>query len=153
MPAISAPREQPPDVDVVDGVAGDGAEAAAQAADDARLFAVGDGVVADDVVADGLLVPAVCKRALDGLDVALGGIGRRVVPLVAVLAQRDARADRVADHVVLDDPALAPVRADQADLLGGGRRPGGGGVAQREAAHGDVVHARSFPDRRPSGAR
>ena len=31
----------------------------AQAADDARLFAVRDGVVADDVVADGLLVPAV----------------------------------------------------------------------------------------------
>ena len=44
--------------------------------------------------------------------------------------------------VVLDDPALAPVRADQADLLGGRRRPGRGGVAQREAAHGDVVPAR-----------
>ena len=34
--------EQPPDVDVVDGVAGDGAEGGAQAADDARLLAVGD---------------------------------------------------------------------------------------------------------------
>ena len=65
-------REQPPDVDVVDGVAGDDAEGGAQAADDARLFAVGDGVVADDVVADGFLVPAVCEGALDRLDVALG---------------------------------------------------------------------------------
>ena len=55
-------REQLPDVDVVDGVAGDGAERGAQAADDARLLAVGDGVVADDVVADGLLVPAVRQR-------------------------------------------------------------------------------------------
>ena len=84
------------------------------------------------------------KAALDGLDVALGGIGRRVVPLVAVFSQRDARTDRVADHVVLDDPAFAPMRADQADLLGRGRRPGRGRVPQREAAHGDVVHARLF---------
>ena len=52
-------REQPADVDVVDGVAGDDAERRAQAADDARLLAMRDGVVADDVVADGLLVPAV----------------------------------------------------------------------------------------------
>ena len=47
-------REQPPDMDVVDRVAGDRAERRAQAADDARLLAVRDGVVADDVVADGL---------------------------------------------------------------------------------------------------
>ena len=59
--------EQLPDVDVVDGVAGDGAERGAQAADDARLLAMGDRVVADDVVADGLLVPAVLQGALDGL--------------------------------------------------------------------------------------
>ena len=120
------------------------AEDGPQAADDARLFAVRDGVVADDVVADGLLVPGDCVGVspLDGLDVALGGIGRGVVPLVAVFAQGDAGADRVADDVVLDDPAFAPVRADQADLLGGGRRPGRGRVPQGEAAHGDVVHAR-----------
>ena len=69
-----------------------GAEGGAQAADDARLLAVGDGVVADDVVADVFLVPAVLQGAVDGLDVAFGGIGRGVVPLVAVFAQRDARA-------------------------------------------------------------
>ncbi len=124
-----------------------------QAADDARLLAVRDGVVAHDVVADVLPGPAVCQRALDRLDVALGGVRRGVVPLVAVLAERDAGADRVADRVVLDDPALAPVRADQADLLGGGRGPGGGRVPHGEAAHGDVVRRRAFPGRRPPGAR
>ena len=39
--------------------------AAAEAADDAGLLAVGDVVVADDVAADGVLVPAVRQRALD----------------------------------------------------------------------------------------
>jgi hypothetical protein len=136
--------EEAADVDVVDRVAGDGAERGAEAADDARLLAVRDGVVADDMVADVLLGSSRSQGALDGLDVALGGVGRGVVILVAVFAQGDAGADRVADHVVLDDPALAPMGADQADLLGRGRRPGGGGVAHREAAHGDVVDARLF---------
>ena len=53
--------EEPPDVDVVNGIAGDRAECGAQAADDARLLAVRDGVVAHDVVADGFLVPAVLQ--------------------------------------------------------------------------------------------
>ena len=69
--------EQPSDVDIVDGVAGDGAERASQAADDAGLFAVRDRVVADDVVAD--VFPGPGDRmglgALDGLDVAFGGVG------------------------------------------------------------------------------
>ena len=90
--------EQLPHVDVMDGVAGDGAEGGAETADDAGLFAMRNVVVADEVAADGLLVPAVGQGALDGLDVALGGIGRSVVPLVAVFAQRDARADGVADR-------------------------------------------------------
>ena len=137
-------RKKLPDVDVMDGVAGDGAERGTQAADDARLLAVGDVVVADDVMADGLLVPAVLQGPVDGLDVALGAIRRRVVPLVAVFAERDARTNRVADHVVLDDPAFAPMSADQADLLGRGRGPGRGRMAHGEAAHGDVVDAGLF---------
>ena len=147
--------EEPADVDVVDGVAGDGAEGGAEAADDAGLLAVRDGVVADDVVADVLPGPGDRMRmgALDGLDVALGGVGRGVVVLVAVFAEGDAGADGVADDVVLDDPALAPVGADQADLLGGRRRPGRGGVAQGEAAHGDVVAARLVRDRTRCGGR
>ena len=142
MPAISAPVNKLPYVNIVDGVAGDRAEDGAQAADDAGLLAMRDRVVADNVVADGILVPAVLQGALDGLHVAFGRIGRGVVVLVAVFAQGDARADRVADRVVLDDPAFAPVGADQADLLGGGRGPVRGGIREGEAADGDVVHAR-----------
>ena len=126
----------------MDGIAGNDAERGAQAADDARLFAMRDGVVPDDVMADVLPGPAGRHGAFDGFDIALGGIGRRVIPRVAMLAQGDARADGVADHVVLDDPALAPMRADQPDLLRRRRRPGRGGIAQGEAANGDVVPAR-----------
>ena len=146
-------REQPPHVDVVNIVAGDLAEDRAQAADDARLLAMRDMVVAHDVVADVVLGPAVFQGPLDGLDVAFGRVLRGVVPLVAVLAERDADASRIADVVVLDDPAFAPVRADQADLFGGGRGPGRGGVHHREAAHGEVIRRPACRDRTPSGGR
>ena len=52
MPAISAPVNKPADMDVVDRIAGDGTEGRAQAADDSGLLAMGNGVVANDVVAD-----------------------------------------------------------------------------------------------------
>ena len=90
------------------------------------------------------------RAPLDGPDIAFGGISRLVVPLVAVFAERDARTARVADHIVFDDPAFAPMGADQADLFGRGRSPGSGRMAHGEAAHGDIVDARSFPDRTPS---
>src|SRR5208282_6803626 len=50
-------------------------------------------------------------------------------------------AGGVADRVILDDPALAPVGADQPRLLGRGRRPGGGRVAHRETANGEEIDA------------
>ena len=75
--------------DVVYVVSRDLAERSAEAAADSGLLAVGDGVVADDVVTDSVLVPAVLEGALNGLDVAFGGIGGLVVPLVAVLTQRE----------------------------------------------------------------
>ena len=52
MPAISAPLNKLADVNVVDGVARDDAERRAQAADDPGLLAVGNRVVANDVMAD-----------------------------------------------------------------------------------------------------
>ena len=58
----------------MDRIVGDCAERGTQASDDACLFAVGNRVAADNVVADGFLVPAVLEGALDGLDVALGGV-------------------------------------------------------------------------------
>ena len=136
------PGEQSADVDIVDGVARDGAEHGTHAADDSRLLAVRNVVVANDVVADVLLRPAVFQGALNRFDVAPGSVLRRIVKLVTVLAERDARADGVANVVVLDDPSLAPVGADQADLLGGGWRPGRGRVLHRKAAYGDVIDAR-----------
>src|SRR4029453_9607626 len=95
----------------------------------------------DDVAANLFFRPAIGQGALDGLHVAFGSVGRFVIKLVAVFSQGDAGADRVADHIVFDDPAFAPMRADEADLLGGGRRPGRRGMTHGESADRDVVHA------------
>ena len=43
------------------------------------------------------------------------------------------------DHIVLDDPALGPVGADESGLVGGGRGPRAGRLRELEAAYGDVV--------------
>ena len=67
-------REQLPDMDVMDGVAGDGTEHRAQTSHDAHLFTIGDLVVAHHVVADGLLVPTILQAAFDGPDIALAPI-------------------------------------------------------------------------------
>ncbi len=135
-------REQLPDMDVVDDVACDGAEHRAHAPDDARLLAIRNMVVPYHMVTDVFLRPASFRCALDGLDVTLGRIRRRVVPFIAVFAERDPHARRIADIVVLDDPSLAPVGADQADLLCRGRRPGRCRVHHGKAAHGDEIDAR-----------
>ena len=134
-------------VDVVDVVVLDRGEHAAHAADDAGLLAVVDVAAADDVVADALLGPAVVLAAADRVALHLRGaldMARREVVVVLgveVLAERDAAALAVGDLAVLDDPALGPVGADHAVLIGGGGRPGGGGLLDIKAADRDVVHA------------
>ena len=55
------------------------------------------------------------------------------------LAEGDGRALRVVDDVVLDDPALGPVRPDQAGLVGRRRCPGTRGLGEFKPADGDVV--------------
>ena len=132
-------------VDVVDVVVLDQREHAAHASDDAALLTVVDVAATDDVPADLLFEPAVVLAAADGVALHLGRAldmpGGEVVVVVriVVLAQRDARALAVADLAVLDDPALGPVRADHAVLVGGGRRPCGRGLGDGEAADRDVA--------------
>src|ERR1019366_4024336 len=128
---------------VMDRVAGYLAEDGPHAADDARLLAMENAVVPHEMVPDVFLRPAVLQRAVDCRGIALGGLGL-VVPGVAVLAERDSYAGRMADLVILNDPPFAPVGADQPDLLGGRGRPRRGRVSQGEAAHGDIVDAGLF---------
>lgn len=85
------PTEQLPHMNVMDGVACDGTERGAQAADDARLLAIGDGVVANDVVANGFFVPAVLEGSLDSFNVTFSGIGRFVILFVTVFPESDSR--------------------------------------------------------------
>src|SRR3954470_7129687 len=136
--------ELPLDRDAVDVVVLDRREDTSQVPDDAVLAAVVDGVAADHVRSDVFGVPSDVAGREHGLELVLvprlvATSGRVVVPGGRLLPDRDRRALRVVDDVVLDDPALRPVGADQAWLVGGGRGPGAGRLRQLEAAHGDVV--------------
>ena len=132
------------DRDVVDVVVLDRGEHAAEVADDTVLPAVEDGVAAHDVGPDVLPVPADPAGGEHRLELVLvAGLvaaqGGEVVAGRDLLAERDRRALGVVDDVVLDDPALRPVRADQAGLVGGRRCPRSRGVGQFETGDGDVV--------------
>ena len=63
-------REELPDMNVMNDVAGDGAERRTQTSHDACLLAVGDMVVAYHVMTYGLLVPTILQTAFDGPDIA-----------------------------------------------------------------------------------
>src|SRR5581483_6951752 len=130
--------------DVVDVVVLDRGEHAAEVADDAFLPAVEDRVAPDHVRADVLAVPADLAGGEHGLELVLvaGFVAaqrRVIVACRGLLAERDSRAPRVVDRVVLDDPALGPVRADEPGLVRGRRGPRARRLGQFEAAYGDVV--------------
>ena len=80
--------------------------------------------------------------AFNRLHITFGTVGGSIVELIAMFPERDAGTNRVADYVALNDPTLAPMRADEADLLGGWRCPRRGGVAHRETTDGDEVAPR-----------
>src|SRR6185437_7142581 len=131
-------------VAVADVVAGHLAEGTTEAADDAGLATVVYPIVADDVGADVLFRPAPgLERVGDREVVAIGG-ATLAIEFVGVLAERDAGTTRIADLVVLDDPALVPVGADETALAHGGCGPVRRGIAQFEAGKGDVVDAGLF---------
>src|SRR5829696_2402880 len=136
--------ELPLEGDVVDVVVLDRGEHATEVADDAVLAAVVDGVAADDVGSDVVTVPADLPGGEDRLELVLvarlvKSQRRVVVACRNLLADRDGRALRVVDDVVLDDPALGPVWPDQAGLVGRRRGPGAGGLGEFKPANGDVV--------------
>src|SRR4051812_49421482 len=108
--------------DVVDIVALDDRRNTTQAADNARLLAAIDVVVAHHMMAHGVLVPSIRTRPFDGANV-LFGCGFNVVVAIAELAYRDPAAAGVIDRIVLDDPAFAPVGTNDRHLTGVRWRP------------------------------
>ena len=132
--------------DVMDMAVLDGGENPAHTAHDTGLFTVMNVAAADDMASHILLQPAVVLAAAYGIPLHLGGtfyvfcVKIHIIFRVAVFAQRDSTAFAVADLTVLDDPALAPVRADHAVLVGGRRRPGGGGLLDIKAADSNIAY-------------
>ena len=113
----------------------------------AALLAVVDVAPAHDVAADVLFGPAFHLCLEDGVTFGLSALlqtlGDPLVLVVGleVLAQGDAAALGIADFAVLNDPALGPVGAHHAFLIGGGRSPGGSCLAYHEPGQGDVPDA------------
>src|ERR1035441_5767261 len=139
--------ELPLGPDVVDVVVRDLAEHGTETSHNPGLLTVEDDVVAYGVGPDLFSRPAGFERTHNDFVVMRGAILPRIVDPdivagLAVLAQADAHAFGVADDVVLDDPALAPVGADESDLLGGRGRPLGSGLAHVKTAHRNIVAAR-----------
>ncbi len=139
-----SPAEGPPLIDIVNHVSRNRAKNGTEAADDPRLFAVGDVVVADEVATDRLFGPTLLHGPLDGIVVGISRIFSRYIFRIVVFPKSDPGADGIADRVVFDDPAFRPMRADQADLLGGGRRPGCCSMLEGKSAQGNVVQTRLF---------
>src|SRR5574338_595257 len=70
-----------------------------------------------------------------------GVVDPHVVAALAIFAECDTRTFRIADDVVLDNPALAPMSADEANLLGGGRGPLRRRLTEVESADGNEITA------------
>ena len=134
-------REQAADVNIVDSVAGDNAENWTQTANDPRLLAVGNCVSLNQVGTNGFLGPSDLSGPLDGLYITFGGVLRGVIKLIAVFSQRNAGTGGMADGIVFDDPAFAPMGADEPDLLRRWRSPRRCRLAQNEPTYRDVVNA------------
>lgn len=111
-PGLLGSAEELADMDVVDVVARDCAKSRSKAANDARLFAVGDVVVSHQMMTNFFLGPSCCVSAFNGFHVAFGGIGGGVVELVAVFTERNSGASRVTNGVIFDNPSLAPMSAN-----------------------------------------
>ena len=132
-------------VDMVDVIVLDDGEHAAHPSDDSSLFTMVNIAAADDVAAHLLLQPSVVLAPADSVPLHLGGTfyvfsGKvMVIFRIQIFPQRNAGTFAVADFTVLDDPASGPVGADHAVLVGGGRRPGGGGFGDEKTADGYVT--------------
>ncbi len=106
-----------------------------------------DLIAPDDMAADILLQPAVVLAAADGVALhlrrALHMLRREkvIVLRIQIFAKADACALAAPDLAVLDDPALRPVRADHAVLVGCRRRPGRRCLVDVESLHSDIAPA------------
>ena len=77
------------DMNVVDAVVGYRAKDGPQAADNAGLAAIEDMIVANDMMTDGLSIPAVVEGTFDRAYIPFRRF-RFVIPLISIFAKRDA---------------------------------------------------------------
>ena len=113
-------------------------------ADNSVLSTVVNNIVADDMRTDLLLAPADSQRTenrfhlvlVTGLSV---GEGAEIMSGGGFLSQADAAALCVVDDVIFNNPAFAPVDAQQSGLVGGGRRPGTCGLRHFKVSDRDII--------------
>ena len=103
-----------------------------------------------DMGTDSLLQPSVILSAADGVSFhlrwALHMLCREIVIVLGVIvfAKGDSAALTVRNLTVLNNPALAPMRAYHAVLESCRRRPGRSRLLNIKSAHGNVASARLF---------
>gem|GEM_PF-7016784 len=133
-------------VDVIDVVARDLAKGGAEAPGHAGLPAAVNGVVPYQMRSNGGSGPACLQHVLHHVvvmyrTVDLAVLKPEVVARGPVLAQGNAHTFAVRYGIVFDDPAFAPVGADDPGLLCRGRGPLGSRLREAKALDGDEVDA------------
>jgi hypothetical protein len=130
-----------PDVNVVNDIALNGAKGSSVTSNDPTLLTVSYVIVANNMVPDVLWGPiALLEDAFNGLMVSIEAVLNTAIATVKKLAEGDASAPRVCYGVVLDQPPLGPVDANETNLFGGGGRPGRCRLTQGEPFHRNIVH-------------
>lgn len=129
---------------VIDVVVVDLTEDTAHMAYNAVLSAVIYGIAADNVGADGFFAPPDLPCAENSFHLVLVtglsvGEGAEIMSGGGFLSQADAAALCVVDDVVFNNPAFAPVDAQQSGLVGGGRRPGTCGLRHFKVSDRDII--------------
>ena len=125
-PGLFETTEELAHMDIVDDIPGDGAERPPVTTDNPRLATVGDVIVADEMTTHILPAPvAAVQYAFDGLVMRVVAVLQPAIVAVEILAEGKSGAAGMRNRVVFDHPPLAPVDANQPDLLSGRRRPWG----------------------------
>ena len=130
---------------MMDVIVLDQAEHTAHTANDASLLTVMDIVAAYDVASHILLQPAVILASAHSVPLHLSRtfhslIGKiMVIVRIQIFSKTDTCAFAVGNIAILNDPALAPVRADHSILESGRRCPGSGCLANSKSTYRDVT--------------
>ena len=119
-------------------------ENASEVADDSGLLAAVDPVISYGVATDGVFRPTALQSLKYRLELVIEScfspiFDCKIMTRSALFSEAYSDAFGISDRIILDYPASAPIRTDQANLLRSWRCPLSCGVHKRESAHRDII--------------